>query len=135
MKNSKEDAVKNDPVLDTTMKTILALMEMHKIGGYLILVSKSHSRYSFHMPKWTKVHIDEAKDQIRMLCKREDFTSQELWADSMEDMVHFVHQMRDLSRTCFKTFEMLVARLGEYLEVNHGANKGRVDGPESKPDE
>ena len=76
------------------------------------------------------MHIDEAKNQIRMLCKREDFTSQESWADSMEDMVHFVHQMRDLSQTCFKTVEMLVARLGEYLEVNHGANKGHVEGDE-----
>ena len=103
---------KPDPILQTAAKEIAAICEKYDIGGYIILVSKTHGEYLLHFPKWSKAQMEitpEGKSAIRFKAKGKDEDQ------TVKSTVHLIQvfekQGRNLSHGMDALLEMVESKM------------------------
>jgi len=110
----------DDSELENAMTKIIKIMQEAKTGGTVFLVSETHSRYAYEFPKWSSCSIGKKgkeKGMLRMRCNSEEYESQSNFVVALENMAHFVFQLRDLHENAEKTFAMAAEKLKEFLSV------------------
>jgi len=110
-----------DSKLDDAMADIVQIMQENNIGGTVFLVSPTHARYAYEFPKWSCISMGKKGEEgmVKMNCKQEEFKTQADWANGLQLLAHFVHQIRDMTQNAAETFQMMVTQLQEYMEIDH----------------
>lgn len=110
-----------DPKLREAMNEISALMKKYDIGGYVTLVSPTHSEFQFVLdPSWSAIRIEDG-EKIRIRVKQA-----ELGVDGairkLEETVHLVCSVGDLSARAHEGAKTIEKLISEYIEIERFSN-------------
>lgn len=111
-----------DPKLKEAAAEIKGILMKHDIGGYVMLVSKTHSEYMFRLDtKWSG--IKNVDNQFSIEIKKANYKTIELFRETKALTQHLIHQIRDLSALGFSHMERLIAQVSEHIPVDHESFK------------
>lgn len=109
----------HDPKLKEAMTKIEDLMKEYDIGGYVSLVSPTHSEFMLHIdPMWSCAFFEEP-GKVRFKATEKDYGSKEARDRAMELTVHMILQIRDLGAQAFMFGEELEKLLKTKMEIEH----------------
>lgn len=105
-----------DPELKEAMARIKHILEDHQVGAAITLVSKSHSEFLYHLPKWSCIAWT---DRGLSIYSQERFhRSKEDQKRNQEESFHIVYQIRDIAAQTFMLFEKITRWMEKDLPVD-----------------
>ena len=106
-----------DPKLKEAMAEIAAIMRKHDIGGYVQLVSQTHSEFRYELsPSWSAMQKIDGGVRFKVDTKE---VGQAEGRKLAEETLHLAYQIRDLCARGFMDMSSLVDKAGEQVKVEH----------------
>ena len=113
-----------DPDLKEAMLKIEAILDEYKIGGNIVLASRTNSEFLYHFPKWSIAQFNENKDGIDFKLKKGDQETQEEKNKDIQDSVAIIFAIRDISFQTFEIFSRLTENLRGVMDIDHNPFHG-----------
>ena len=108
-----------DPNLKEAMKEIDAVMKKYDCGGYVALISPTHSEFRLNIePLWSCAFFEDYRT-VRFRAKEKDYGSKEARNKAIESTIHLVMQIRDLGAQAFEFGEGLGNQLKKIIDFDH----------------
>ncbi len=108
-----------DPDLKEAMLKIEAILDEYKIGGNIVLASRTNSEFLYHFPKWSIAQFNENKNGINFKLKKGDSETKEQKNKDIQDSVAIIFAIRDISFQTFEIFNNLTEDLKKVMDINH----------------
>lgn len=112
-----------DEKLKIAAAEIKMIMRKHDIGGFISLVSKTHSEFRLEFPSWSVAQFEGDGRGVRIRSKLEDFQSKEDQHTATELTAHFILSARDMAIMNGENLMTLGELLAEYMEIEHESFK------------
>lgn len=111
---------KSDPVLEQAIAEIQEVLKKHDVGGHVVLVSKTHGEYLYHLsPSWSCVKIEPSENaeapSIRFKSKAADYGSEEKRNEVIQQSAALLFTLRDLTGRAFMIFEQMTVVLNDKI--------------------
>ena len=112
-----------DEKLKIAAAEIKMIMGRHDIGGFVSLVSKTHSEFRLEFPSWSLAQFENDGKGVRIRSKLEDFQSKEEQHIATELTAHFILSARDMAEMNFVNLGKLGEILADHMEIEHESFK------------
>lgn len=127
MGHFKNESISNhnmpyDPKLKEAMAEIKAICDKHDVGGFITLVSQTHSEFRLELaPSWSGLKWEEEGIRFRVKAKE---LGKEVARKVAGETCHLVYQLRDRCAQTFMHMDKLTKQIEEHLNVDH-----KIEGP------
>lgn len=113
-----------DPNLKEAMVEMMAVMKKHDIGGYIQLVSPTHSEFGLEItPTWSCAHWEDKDNGILRFRAKQSELGREEAHNLIEKTCHLIFQMRDLSALGFSYADKMAKLIETQVKVEHAPFK------------
>jgi hypothetical protein len=118
-----EETASFDPNLKDAMEEIKDLLKRYDIGGYVSLVSPTHSEFLLVIsPLWSCAHFEtlpNGERQVRFRATEKQYGSKEARDKAIEVTTHLFMQIRDLGGQAFMFGDMMHDQLSNFYQIDH----------------
>lgn len=115
-----------DPKLKIAMEEIKDILLKHEIAGAITLVSKTHSEYLYHFPKWSCVSMSDRG--LSAYSQKRFYPNAEAQKENVEQSLHIVFQIRDIAAQTFTWFDRFTQMIREKIDIEHRPLLGHEPG-------
>lgn len=123
-----------DPRLRAAMAEIIDVLLKYDIAGQIVVVSKTHSEFMTHYPKWSVLQFQEDDNEnvigIRFNTNGKEFKSKKEKHECAEATVHMIDQFEHISKEFYDMSHTTMMSLEPYLEIKRPIKRHFV--PHSK---
>lgn len=109
-----------DPKLKQAMAEIEAVCKKYDIGGFSVLVSKTHSEFQFELePSWSAAKFLDKENGVLAVKSTAAENGADLSRKRTELTAHLILQIQDLCALGFQHMEQVATALRSKLEIEH----------------
>jgi hypothetical protein len=101
-----------DPILRVANKEIEHILKKYNIGGTVILSSRTHSEYCFHVPDWSLFQIMKGSNRGVLKIRTEDM-------EQLTSTMHFILSTRDICDMMSKMLNDVGRTAGNHINIEH----------------
>lgn len=110
-----------DPRLKACMEEIKEIVSAYDVGAQVVIVSTTHSEFSYHFPTWSVAQLEEINGEmaLRFNTKRHNFISNKSKRAVVEASVHLMAQFQHISAMFFDWASKIMDGLMESMEIEN----------------
>ena len=122
---SKKELAPTDPVLVEAIAEIEAIMKKNEIGGFAIVVSKTHAHYINLFPKWSFIQIVDGRMYAQLQAK--NFKSPKEQQECADQSIGCLMMLRDQAVDLATKFIGMANEMKKHFQIEHSPFSGHVE--------